>query len=99
VQGPADLAERYGREVAQAPEAAPVVTPVENEKPPYLSALTTDLQPLGDALWLAHEAGDLPAMRAALSRISERMPEFLESPALEEALTAEFLTALTTDES
>jgi hypothetical protein len=57
-------------------------------------ALSLDLQPLGKALAGALQAGDEAAMTAALRKISARMPEFLESTALEEALGEEFVKAL-----
>ena len=64
------------------------------------AALAEDLQPLGDALWGAYQAGDAPAMQAAMRKISERMPDFLASENLEEALAADLLAALTeNDES
>lgn len=65
---------------------------------PWAAALATDLQPLGKALEAAMQAGDEAAMHAALRKISEQMPEFLNSSALEEALTSEFIQALTLDD-
>jgi len=38
------------------------------------AALAKDLQPLGDALFAAWQTGDLPAMTAALKKISMNMP-------------------------
>ena len=38
------------------------------------AALAKDLQPLGDALFAAWQTGDLPAMTAALKKISRNMP-------------------------
>lgn len=58
------------------------------------AALSDDLQPLGKALAGALQTGDLPAMQAALRKISERMPEFLESEAMEDLLANEALSAL-----
>lgn len=58
------------------------------------AALSADMQPLGDALAGALQAGDEAAMRAALRKISERMPDFLSSAALEEAIGAELLQSL-----
>jgi len=64
--------------------------------PDYLTkSLSADLQPLGKALAGALQAGDEAAMQAALRKISEQMPEFLESAELEAALGAEFLKSLT----
>jgi hypothetical protein len=62
-------------------------------------ALSADLQPLGEALAGALQAGDGPAFSAALKKISARMPEFLNSPALEDLLASEFVKALTEPES
>jgi hypothetical protein len=59
-----------------------------------LSALREDLQPLGEALAGAMQAGDEAAMQAALRKISADMPEFLDSPALEDALAEDFAAAL-----
>ncbi|MDP3850107.1 MAG: DUF935 family protein [Luteolibacter sp.] len=60
-------------------------------------ALASDLQPLGDALFSAMHAGDEAAMRAALKKISQDMPDFLASAELEDVLGKEFLTALIGD--
>jgi phage gp29-like protein len=57
------------------------------------AALSSDLQPLGEALAGALQAGDLPALQAALRKISERMPEFLESEAMAELLADEAVSA------
>ena len=46
------------------------------------AALAIDMQPLGDALYNAVQAKDDASMRAALKKISSRMPDFLESTAL-----------------
>jgi GNAT superfamily N-acetyltransferase len=62
-------------------------------------ALSADLQPLGEALAGALQAGDMPAFQAALKKISKRMPEFLESPAMEDLMASEFVKALTQDET
>jgi hypothetical protein len=59
------------------------------EAPAWMAALSEDLQPLGMAL-----SG---AMQAALRKISDGMPEFLESEALEGALAEEFMAALMGD--
>ena len=55
------------------------------------NALSEDLQPLGKALFAAYQTGDLPAMQAALKKISEEMPT-LTGPAenLTEALAETF---------
>lgn len=74
----------------------------ENEAGPIdalRAALTADLQPLGEALAGALQAGDEAAFQAALKKISKRMPEFLDSPELEELMASEFVKALTQDET
>lgn len=57
------------------------------------AALRSDLQPLGDALAGALQAGDLVAMQAALRKISESMPDFMESAELEALLNDELVAA------
>lgn len=58
------------------------------------SALAADLQPLGDALAGAMQAADLPAMQAALKKISEGMPELAgEAENLAEVLAGQFADA------
>jgi len=57
-------------------------------------ALSADLQPLGKALADAARAGDLPAMQAALRKISESMPEFIQSEAMEDLMADEMISAL-----
>ncbi len=58
------------------------------------AALTADLQPLGEALAGALQAGDLPAMQAALRKISANMPELAGDAAnLAEVLAGEFADA------
>ena len=69
-----------------------------SDSPPWLSALTTDLQPLGRALESAMQAGDDAAMRAALKKISDKMPDFLTATNLEDNLAAAFAAALTDEE-
>lgn len=56
--------------------------------------LADDLQPLGDALFAAANAGDVAAMKAAAKKISERMPDFLENEALTGWLEEQMLDAL-----
>jgi len=58
------------------------------------AALSEDLQPLGRALAGALQADDLPAMKAALKKISARMPDFLTSPTLQALLERDFAAAL-----
>jgi phage gp29-like protein len=57
------------------------------------AALSSDLQPLGMALAGALQAGDGAAFQGALKKISARMPEFLESEAMEELLADEMVRA------
>jgi phage gp29-like protein len=62
------------------------------------AALTADLQPLGTALAGALQAGDLPAMQAALRKISEGMPELAgDAEALTATLAKQFTQAFTSD--
>ena len=64
------------------------------------AALTADLQPLGEALAGALQAGDLPAMQAALRKISEKMPELAgDAEALTAVLAEEFTNAFTQDDT
>lgn len=103
-QNAEDLAEKYGREISETPEARdqrPEEEAAANEKDDaFTAALSADLQPLGKALEAAMAAGDEAAMKAALRKISKDMPDFLESSALADAMGAELLTALTdTDEN
>ena len=63
------------------------------------AALSADLQPLGEALAGALQAGDEAAFRGAVKKISERMPEFLESAELEALMAKQFANALTEEES
>jgi hypothetical protein len=80
----------------------PGKAPALNAGPPspaafnaLIATLAEDLQPLGEALAGALQAGDLPAMQAALRRISADMPSFLDSPLLEAALGDELVAAFT----
>jgi Protein of unknown function (DUF935) len=97
-QEPADLAERYGREIVEV--VAPVA-PVENEDPekakPKGKPVNADFQSLAAAIESALGAGDLPAMQAALRKISKDMPEYLESSVLSDLLSKEMIQALLTD--
>lgn len=59
-------------------------------------ALATGLQPLGDALFAAYQAGDEAAMKAALKKISEGMPDLAgDAIALSDELAKQFTSALT----
>lgn len=57
-------------------------------------ALSVDLQPLGKALADALQAGDEVAFGAALQKISDRMPEFLETEVMTEILEDEMMLSL-----
>jgi phage gp29-like protein len=59
-----------------------------------IGSMQADLQPLGRALAGALQAGDFPAQQAALRKISERMPEFLDAPELEAAIGEQLLNGL-----
>ena len=62
------------------------------------SALAKDMQPLGAALAGAMEAGDLPAMQAALRKIFKGMPELAGDAAnLAEVLAEQFMGAFLGD--
>lgn len=64
------------------------------------AALTADLQPLGEALAGALQAGDLPAMQAALRKISANMPELAgDAEALTAVLAKQFAAAFLGDDS
>jgi len=101
---PSDLAERYGREIAEETEEEKTedsrleeeqaANEAEPAAPPWLAALSADLQPLGQALESAMNAGDEPAMRAALKKLSARMPDFLQATGLEAAIQAQLTQAL-----
>jgi phage gp29-like protein len=109
-QDPADLAERYGREIAEDTAGVAPVTEVTSLTPltattaagpakpesaaapadaamgELRAALSADLQPLGNALAAALQAGDQAAMTAALKKISKGMPQYVVSPQLEALL-------------
>ena len=60
----------------------------------FRSALAKDMQPLGDALMSAYQAGDFAAMQAALKKISKGMPELAgEAENLAEVLETQLLDA------
>ena len=56
------------------------------------TALAADLQPLGDALFSAYQAGDFAAMQAALKKVSANMPELAGDA---DALTAKLAKQMT----
>ena len=57
-------------------------------------ALAADMQPLGKALWKAYQAEDMPAMQAALGKISRKLPDFMTGGKLADAMGEEFAKAL-----
>lgn len=57
------------------------------------AALSTDLQPLGEALAAAMQTGDMPAMQAALKKISAGMPDFVKSDEFASLLTGQLADA------
>jgi phage gp29-like protein len=54
--------------------SSPSMFDVERSMLDVRNALAADLQPLGDALFAAYQAGDFAAMQAALKKISAGMP-------------------------
>lgn len=63
--------------------------------PEWLTALSSDLKPLGDALWSAMQLGDEAAVNAALRKLADRMPEYIDSPEFAASLQKSFIEALT----
>lgn len=61
----------------------------------WMNALGADMRPLCDALNGAMQAGDGPAVKAALKKISNDLPDYLETPELEALLESDFVKALT----
>lgn len=108
--GKADALERLGFAEADGDEEAlgetPVVAkvPAANAAVPATAvqraraALAEDLQPLGAALEGALNAGDEAAFKAALRKISARMPDFLTGDALAAELAAQATEAFTRNE-
>jgi hypothetical protein len=92
----AEAAEGRGDEVAQ--NEGEYFRADEVRMAGLMGALSADLQPLGEALAGALQAGDEAAFRGALRKISERMPEFLESDAMTALLETEFVKSLTTED-
>lgn len=105
--------EKFGVVVADADEkalgdavtpTAPVTTALNSAADPdqalqaIRAALAADMQPLGDALFSAYQGGDLPAVQAALTKISDKLPDLSgAAAALGDELTRQFTTALTED--
>lgn len=59
------------------------------------TALAADLKPLGDALFGAYQAKDVPAMMAALKKISKDMPELAgDAIALSDELATQMVDAM-----
>lgn len=84
-----------------APPLPPVKEVLENADVPEWSgmqdlrrALAADMQPLGDALMAAYQAGDFAAVQAALNKISKDMPELAgDAEALTEEVAAQLAAA------
>ncbi len=105
IQKPSDLAARYGRSIDEDAPAQPgsqVMPPngtipeggsIEEEVAAMRTALNEDLQPLGEALANALAEADYPAMRGALKKISQRMPDFAAAPLLEKRISAQLTAA------
>ena len=97
-QDPADLAERYGREI-QVTEQPPVISGNEKAKDqgteldPILAALAGDYQELGDALFAAMQSKDKEAMMEALRKIADEMPGVLNATNLTDELAKQFTDA------
>jgi phage gp29-like protein len=83
-----------GKEMPVANSSSTPMTHDPSTHDAIRSALAEDLQPLGDALFGALQTGDQAAMNAALKKISARMPEFMDSPALTALLGEQFAAAL-----
>lgn len=64
---------------------------------PFRTALATDMQPLGEALWSAMQTSDAVAMRAGLKKLSARMGDFTRGGALAAVLALESAKAFTTN--
>jgi phage gp29-like protein len=97
-QDPADLAERYGRQIMESPAPQP---PAANEAEYFRAdalrnALAKDMEPVALAIEAAMQAGDSAAVSAALRKISANLPSHLEAPTFEAEVAREFLTAITT---
>jgi phage gp29-like protein len=65
-----------------------------DDPPAWLAAFSGDMKPLGQALESAMAAGDDAAMRAALKKISARMPDLMETAGFEAYLEDQFIAAL-----
>ena len=85
VATPGTTALNSGDKLPDAPDAA-----MET----FRTALAADMQPLGDALFSAYQAGDYPATLAALKKISKDMPKLAGNASnLAGALAKQFATA------
>lgn len=94
LQAAAKLPPAKARRIVAAIVAA-ASDPSDPADPSDLSAaLAEDLRPLGLALEASLAAGDMPAMRAALQKITARMPDFLNSPTLTALFERDFSSAL-----
>jgi phage gp29-like protein len=92
-QAPAEIAERYGRQHVDSAPEQPAANERESAVQTLRTALAADLRPLGDALFAAMNAGDVPAMRAALNRVRMNLPT--ASPELESAMATLMAAAFT----
>jgi phage gp29-like protein len=93
------LVNRLVRILNRVPAPAPVQKDeVPRELQAAREALAEDLRPLCDALFSASQAGDLPAIQAALKKISKEAPDFIKSDALADVLGEEMAAALTASE-
>lgn len=63
------------------------------------SALAEDMRPLGDALWDAYQTNDLPAMSAALKRLSADLPDLAGADRLIAVLSDDLTRAWLGDET
>lgn len=88
------------QEVANAEEVpSDQLAVISEEMQELRTALAVDLQPLGDALASAVQAGDLAAMQAALRKISKEMPDLAgDASAMSEVLAGQMMAALLGDE-
>ena len=79
-----------------SPTSQTIANAAETLTPPaWLAAFSDDMKPLGQALESAMTAGDDSAMRAALRKISARMPDFMATEGFEAYLQDQFTAALT----
>lgn len=87
-----------GESEAPAPEtvalnSAPEKKAAADRVQTFRKALAEDMQPIGEALYDAYQAGDLPAMKAALKKISTSLPDLSGDADQLTALLADQFTA------